>query len=296
MDLYVFSRKNEVNIMRAALQVVTWAVGVFTLANTWVLSPIGSVLADGESRPTKSARGGTVATIGAYQFEVFFYTTGLRVFPRDSAGAPIDASKLTGTATFYHPNSPEPWFGHPLHASASGSGQASESLDLAIGLSTVPPSGAKVAFEVAGLPNPAMRKAQFALPFAFVEAAVQPRAARPAPAVAHGYAPIASEARYFPFAGFWNTPVGMVLVPAPGYYHVIPTQYNDPWVYRPPTDWRLAHPAPSPVAPVTRPRRPDMSGIHTDYFWHPRAMDNQADHDRWIRRQLEQKYGRGAGY
>jgi hypothetical protein len=280
--------------MRAASKVLAWVV-VFTLANTWGSSPVGSAMADEESKLTRSARGGAVATVGAYQFEVFFYTTGLRVFPRDSAGAPIDASKLTGTATFYHPNSPEPWFARPLHSSASGSGQVSESLDLVIGLSTVPPSGAKVAFEVAGLPNPAKPRARFTVPVEFVEAAVQPRAARPASAVAHGYAPIASEARYFPLAGFWSTPVGMVWVPAPGYYHVIPTQYYPSSAYRPPTDWRLAHPAPSPNPYVVQSRRPDLSGIHTEYFWHPRAMGEPAAHEAWIREQLRQKYGRGVG-
>src|SRR5262245_65717063 len=99
--------------MRPASKVVTWAVGVCTLANTWGPSSIGSVMAQEESKPAKSARGGALAKVGRYQFEGFFYTTGLRVFPRDSTGAPIDASKLTGAATVYHPNSPQPSVARP---------------------------------------------------------------------------------------------------------------------------------------------------------------------------------------
>lgn len=277
--------------MRAASKVVTWAVGVFTLANTWGPSPMGSAMADEESRLTKSARGRAVATIGAYRFEVFFYATGLRVFPQDAQGAPLDAAKLTGTATFYHPNSPEPWFARPLRPAAAGPGLASESLDLAIDLSTVPPSGAKVTFEVAGLPDPARPTARFTVPFEFVEAPAESRAERPAPAEAHGYAPIASKAYYFPMAGFYSTPKGVVWVPAPGYYHARPTQL--PAIAA--SGWLRAHPAPSPSPPVAQSMRPDLSGIHTEYYWHPRAWDSRADHEAWIRRQLEKKYGRASG-
>jgi hypothetical protein len=110
-----------------------------------------------------------LATVGAYQFEVFFYTTGLRVFPQDAKGASLDGSKVTGTATFYHLNSPQPWFARPLHPVAVGAGQASESLDLAIDLSTVPPTGARVAFEIADLPKPGEPTASFTVPFKFVK-------------------------------------------------------------------------------------------------------------------------------
>ena len=80
-----------------------------------------------ESKPVKSARSGALAKTTRHQFEVFFYTTGLRVFPLDSAGSPLDASKLTGTATFYHPNSPKLWLLRPLHAATVGPGQATAS-------------------------------------------------------------------------------------------------------------------------------------------------------------------------
>src|SRR6516165_3230710 len=74
----------------------------------------GGAGAQQQSKPTRSARGAALATAGRHQVEVFFYHTGIRVCPLDSAGSPIDADNLTGTATFYHPNSPDPWFSRPL--------------------------------------------------------------------------------------------------------------------------------------------------------------------------------------
>jgi hypothetical protein len=280
--------------MRLTVTMIAVAVGLFTLANLWEPGPGGVAMAQEESNPIKSARGGALAKVGQYGFEVFFYPTGLRLFPEDAAGTPLDASKLTGTATFYHPNSPEPWFARPLHPVAAGSGGTSESLDLVIGLGAVPPTGAKVAFEVTGLPDPAKPTARFTVPFAFVEAPAEP--ARRAPAEEHGYAPIGREAHFFPLPGWYKTPAGFVWVPARGYYHVPEGQYFPPATYPHPTSWGLAHPAPWPNSTVMKPRRPDMTGIHTEYYWHPRAMDNKTDHDAWIRRQLEEKYGRASGY
>ena len=80
--------------------------------------------AQDESKPARSARGGLLAQSGQHQFEIFFYTTGLRVFPLNSVGRPIDASKLTGTATFYHPTSPRPWFSRALHVAPVKIGRA----------------------------------------------------------------------------------------------------------------------------------------------------------------------------
>jgi hypothetical protein len=177
--------------MRPSLKVVTWAVGVFMLANPCGLSPIGTATAQEESKPVKTMRGGALATAGAYQFEVFFYTTGLRVFPQDAKGAALDASKLTGSATFYHPNSPNPWFARPLRPAAVGPGQALESLDLGIDLRTVPPTGARVAFEIAGLPEPGKPTARFTVPVQFVMVPAEP-AATQVGAVAgprHSYTP-----------------------------------------------------------------------------------------------------------
>ena len=155
--------------MRPAWAFVAMA-GVFALAE-----------ARGESGPARSARGGLLANTQHARFEVFFYATGLRVFSQDAVGAPLDASKLTGTATFYHPNSPKPWFTRPLRDSTATLGQASASLDLAIGLSNVPPTGAKVTFEIAGLPDPAETRATFTVPFEFVKIPAESPAANPTP-------------------------------------------------------------------------------------------------------------------
>jgi hypothetical protein len=141
--------------------------GVVALANVWGPDPFSRAGAQAESQRAKSARGGALAKMARHQFEVFFHDPGLRVFSLDAAGAPLDAARLTATATFYHPNSPRPWFSRPLHPTAAA-GQAS-SLDLSISLSKVPPSGAKVAFEVAGLADPAETTVTFTEPFEFVK-------------------------------------------------------------------------------------------------------------------------------
>lgn len=95
--------------MHPTIRVMALAIGLLTLADACGPGPGSVARAQEGSDLGKSARGGALVTAGAYQFEVFFYTTGLRVFPRDAKGAPLDASNLTGTATFYHPNSPQPW-------------------------------------------------------------------------------------------------------------------------------------------------------------------------------------------
>lgn len=115
-------------------------------------------------------------------------------------------------------------------------------------------------------------------------------------ATAQDYAPLAPRAYYFPLAGYYNTTAGVVWVPAPGYYHVVPTQYYPPATYRGPATWRRAHPAPPPDPPAGRYTRPDLSGIHTEYFWHPRAMGEPLAHEAWIRGQLRQKHARSGRY
>ena len=116
----------------------------------------------GDSDPAKLARGGLVTKTGHYRFEVFFYRTGMRVFPERSGGTPLAVSGLAGTATFYHPNSPKPWFSRPLRAAPSAS-----SLDLVIGLGDAPTAGVKVTIAVGGLPEPSEPTASFTVPFEF---------------------------------------------------------------------------------------------------------------------------------
>jgi hypothetical protein len=111
--------------------------------------------------------GGKVAMTKEYHFEVVYTKDGLNVFPRTHEDKPIDASRLSGTATFYHPNSPKPWFARKLAASAASPGQATISIGTKIDLSKVPATGAKVEFKVELLPETAEPTATFTVPFAF---------------------------------------------------------------------------------------------------------------------------------
>lgn len=110
--------------------------------------------------------GGKVTMTKEYHFEVVFAKDGLKVYPRTHEDEPIDASRLTGTATFYHPNSPKPWFERKLAPAAASPGSASASIGIAIDLGKVPASGTKVEFKVEDLPEPAETVATFTVPFA----------------------------------------------------------------------------------------------------------------------------------
>ena len=101
-----------------------------------------------------------------YQFEVICSKSGLKVYPATAKGAPLDTSRLSGTATFYHPRTAKPWFDRPLRPAAASPGQAPTALGVGIDLSKVPAKGAKVAIEVTGLPDPAEPTASFTVPFA----------------------------------------------------------------------------------------------------------------------------------
>jgi hypothetical protein len=131
-----------------------------------------------EGQGTLGPHGGRLQRTGHSQFEAVFATTGFSVFPYGMDGKPQDASKLSAKATFYHPSSPQPWFSRPLSV-AKGTNQTPQSLDCAINLSQVPASGAKVAFEISGLSDPAEPTVSFTVPFVLTQASV---AVRPAPA------------------------------------------------------------------------------------------------------------------
>ena len=113
-------------------------------------------------------QGGKVVMTKAYHFEVVATKTGLKVYPRTHEDTPIDASKLSGVVTFYHPNSPKPWFDRKLTPSAPASaGKPVSSIEVAIDLGNVPASGAKVEIKVNGLPDPSETTASFSSPLAF---------------------------------------------------------------------------------------------------------------------------------
>ena len=164
--------------MRPAMKVGVLAAGLMALVAPGLQGQESASL----TAPSRTARGSLLAKAGHYQFEVYFFTTGVRVFPRDAAGRPVDASGLSGAATFYHPNSPQPWFTQPLRAEKSTPGQASPSLDLAIGLGNAPAAGVKVVLEISGLPDPAESKVTFAVPLEFVPASLGQPAPLPTPA------------------------------------------------------------------------------------------------------------------
>ncbi len=209
------------------------------LACAWGFIPPDRADAQEEARVAKSARGGLVAESERHRFEVFFYPTGVRVFGEDAAGTPLDASKLAATATFYHPNSPRPWFTRPLRGVPAAVGQPS-SLDLAIGLGTVPPTGGKVTFEIAGLADQAEPTASFTVPFAFVKAPARSAAAHPttprgggAPSPRYVYGPGYYGYGYYRYPGRETTPLrGRGLgVPLSGYGQVPSAGPSSPMPY-----------------------------------------------------------------
>lgn len=72
--------------MRPLPKVVALA-GISALAIAWSAGRVGIAGAQEEPAVAKSARGGLLAKNTRNQFEVFFYPTGIRFFPLDSAGA-----------------------------------------------------------------------------------------------------------------------------------------------------------------------------------------------------------------
>jgi hypothetical protein len=110
---------------------------------------------------TRTLRGGMLASASQHEFEAFFYPTGLRLFVSDAAGRPAALNRLAATVTFYHPNSPAPWFARNLHR---GNG----SLDLNMNLSSLPSSGVTARFQVKGLEGPGGAEAEFTVPVQFV--------------------------------------------------------------------------------------------------------------------------------
>jgi len=144
------------------VSMISWA-RMAALALAIGLSGMSPAL--GDSEQPLGPHGGTLQRSQHFQFETVFARDGLRVFPFTVEGKPLDASALSGTATFYHPNSPNPWFVRALRPSNAGPGQTVFSLELKIGLRNVPATGAKVAFEIKGLPDPAETMTSLTVPF-----------------------------------------------------------------------------------------------------------------------------------
>jgi len=160
-----------------------------TLAFTLDLAPGDTVAARGQEPPkpveplqtSLTPRGGTLAKTGRHQFEVFFYKTGVRIFPRDAAETLVTAASLTGTATFALPGAPKP-FVYQLQGAAPGNGRPPSSLDLGLDLSKVPVSGTQVTFQILGLPDPSEPTASFTVPFVLTGSVPTAKAPRVVPA------------------------------------------------------------------------------------------------------------------
>ena len=147
-------RKISINRLTTFAAGLTLSLGLGCLAS-----------ADDGHKHGAPLHGGRVAMTKEYHFEVVFSKDDLKVYPRSHEDQPVDASRLTGTATFYHPSSPKPWFERKLAPTAASPGKA-PTIGTAIDLSKVPATGAKVEFKVEGLPEAAETTASFTVPFA----------------------------------------------------------------------------------------------------------------------------------
>ncbi|MFO0890941.1 MAG: hypothetical protein U0790_17580 [Isosphaeraceae bacterium] len=244
--------------MFTTLRLVTFA-GLFL---TGLVGPdrAGFAGAQQPKTPEHSARGGILATAEGLRFEVLFFPTGARVFPLDNSQGPVDTSRLAGTATFYHPNAPErPWFSRPLHPEPVVAGQTATSLDLIIGLTDAPRTGAAVVFEISGLPGRAHSTVMFKVPLEFV-ASSTPATTAPEGSVSaqprYIYGPGAYGYGYYAVPGPETQPQPAVSTPT---YAGTPT-YSSPadpmsghtvgWMHR---DWATGRSSPL-ARPWMRPR------------------------------------------
>ena len=130
---------------------------------------IGPVAAQEGHDHAGATHAGDQAQTKRYHFEAAFSKAGLKLTAHGRDHKAIDVSGLSATATFYHPSSAKPWFTRKLRPGAASQGQAPTSLELAMDLSKVPAKGARVSFQVSGLPDPAEPTATFTVPFTLAD-------------------------------------------------------------------------------------------------------------------------------
>lgn len=118
-----------------------------------------------DPRIASQMHGGVAASTKKHAFEAVFTATDMKLFVLDADQRPVDTTKITATATFFHPNSAKPWFKKELRPSMTTNGLISNSLELKINLSNVPGSGAKVEFVVSGFSSTDEPTATFTVPF-----------------------------------------------------------------------------------------------------------------------------------
>jgi hypothetical protein len=112
-----------------------------------------------------ATHGGAQVQTKRYHLDATFSTAGLRLTVHGLDHKPVDVSGLNASATFYHPSTTKPWFKRELRPSPASQGQVPSSLQLVMNLSKVPAQGARVAFQVSGLPDPGEPTASFTVPF-----------------------------------------------------------------------------------------------------------------------------------
>ena len=138
-----------------------------------VLGTSGMVLAQdghdhGDHQHPAARHGGTLAPSGDYQFEVVFKKDGLTVYPHGPGVTPAAVSQMSAQAFFLMPGTSRYSRPYTLRP-ASGQGGSDASLALAVDLSKVPTSGAKVTLRVSGLPDRAKPQAEFIVPFTLAD-------------------------------------------------------------------------------------------------------------------------------
>jgi hypothetical protein len=137
--------------MRTVLKIVI--VGVL-LTSLFGLGRASLAGAEEETKLSYSSRGGILVATAVHRFEVFFYPTGVRVFPLDAAANTVDTSRLTASATVSYPGAPpERSLSRPLHPEPTLTGAASSSLVASIGLADALEKATMVDFEIMGLPG-----------------------------------------------------------------------------------------------------------------------------------------------
>jgi hypothetical protein len=237
----VFSRQVEINPVRRTVAFLSLVsalalTGLMTAANR----DAHAASADQEQGQVKTERGGWQVTTPRHRFEVFFYNTGLRIFPSSDSGTAVTISKLTGSAAFVLPGAPTPLV-YPLKGGQPIRGREPESLDLATDLSWMPVGETKVELTIEGLADPSEPRVSFSVPFEPVklrvprqsaETAVTPSPTTPAPSAPryvyqagyYGYG-------YYPATSPATTPVATA--PAGIQYSVAPAQevpLERPWL------------------------------------------------------------------
>src|SRR5271157_3337887 len=143
----------------------TWWTFLISLGGILGLGLVGPAEAQEGHEHAGAAHGGVQAQTKRYHFDATFSTTGLSLSVHGLDHKSLDVSGLSASATFYHPSSEKAWFTRKLRPSPASQGQVPTALELVMNLSKVPAKGAKVVFQVSGLPDPGEPTATFTVPF-----------------------------------------------------------------------------------------------------------------------------------